>query len=39
LMAIINVIIDSDYKWLLLAIAAVWALSLVLFWLETKTHR
>ena len=39
LMAIINVIIDSEYKWLLLAITAVWALSLILFWVERKSHR
>lgn len=38
LMAIINVIIDSDHKWRLLAIAAVWALSLMLFWRKRKSH-
>ncbi len=35
-MVVINFIIDSDYKWLLLAIFALWALSLGLFWFEKR---
>ena len=36
LMAAVNFSIDSDFKWILLAIAAAWASSLVIFWFETK---
>ena len=35
-MVIVNFIIDSDYKWSLLAIFALWALSLGLFWFEKR---
>lgn len=34
LMAVVNFMIDSDFKWALLAGALVWALSLVVFWFE-----
>lgn len=34
LMAVVNFMIDSDFKWPLLAGALVWALSLVVFWFE-----
>jgi hypothetical protein len=27
-------VIDSDFKWVLLGMAAVWACSVVLFWFE-----
>lgn len=32
LMATVNVIIDSDFKWPLIGVAALWAAALVLFW-------
>ncbi len=32
--AAVNFIIDSDYKWLLLAFAVLWAVALTLLWLE-----
>ncbi len=35
-MVIVNFIIDSDYKWLLLGIFAFWALGLGLFWFEKR---
>lgn len=35
LMAVVNFMIDSDFKWALLAGALVWALSLVVFWFES----
>ena len=35
-MAIVNFMIDSDFKWVLLGMALVWALSLMLFWLEKR---
>ena len=38
LMAAVNFIIDSDFKWMLLAIALAWASSLVLFWFENRTR-
>jgi hypothetical protein len=38
-MAVVNFMIDSDFKWILLGMALVWACSLGLFWLETSTHR
>ena len=34
LMTIVNFAIDSDFKWLLLGAALIWALSLVAFWAE-----
>jgi hypothetical protein len=33
-MAAVNFIIDSDFKWVLLGMALLWACSLVLFWVE-----
>ena len=36
LMAAVNFSINSDFKWVLLAIAVAWASSLVLFWFETR---
>ncbi len=38
LMAAVNFIINSDFKWMLLAIALAWACSLILFWFETSTR-
>ena len=35
-MAIVNFVIDSDYKWLILAFALPWAIALALFWLEPE---
>lgn len=35
-MAAVNFMIDSDFKWVLLGMALLWALSLVLFWFERK---
>lgn len=34
LMAAVNFAIDSDFKWLLLGLALLWAVSLAVFWLE-----
>jgi hypothetical protein len=36
-MAAVNFLIDSDFKWVLLGMALLWACSLVLFWFESKT--
>jgi hypothetical protein len=33
-MAVVNFMIASDFKWTLLAMALLWAASLVLFWIE-----
>ncbi len=38
-MAAVNFIIDSDYKWLLLAFAALWGAALAPFWLEGRDER
>jgi hypothetical protein len=38
LMAVVNFMIDSNFKWALLAIALIWACSLGLFWFE-KQHQ
>jgi hypothetical protein len=38
LMTAINFSIDSDFKWVLLAIASLWLSSMVLFWSETRTR-
>lgn len=40
-MAAVNFIIDSDFKWVLLGMALLWACSLVLFWFERQypAHR
>ena len=35
-MATVNFMIDSDFKWVLLGMALLWACSLVLFWFERK---
>jgi hypothetical protein len=35
-MAIVNFVIDSDFKWVLLSMALVWAASLALFWFEKR---
>lgn len=32
LMAVVNVVIDSDFKWPLIGMAALWAVALILFW-------
>ena len=37
LMAVVNFVIDSDFKWVLLGIALLWAGSLVLFWFENES--
>jgi hypothetical protein len=37
-MTVINFSIDSDFKWVLLAIASLWLSSMVLFWSETRTR-
>ncbi len=37
LMAVVNFMIDSDFKWVLLGIALVWAGSLGLFWFEKRS--
>jgi hypothetical protein len=37
-MAVVNVMIDSDFKWALIGMALLWACSLMLFWFETKTN-
>lgn len=33
-MTVVNFIIQSDFKWLLLGLAALWGISLLLFWIE-----
>jgi hypothetical protein len=33
-MAVVNFMIDSDFKWSLLGMALLWAISMVLFWVE-----
>lgn len=38
-MAVVNFLIDSDFKWVLLAMALLWAASLVLFWVEKPNAR
>jgi hypothetical protein len=35
-MAIVNFLIDSDFKWLLLSLAILWGLALLLFWIIPK---
>ena len=39
-MAVVNFMIGSDFKWVLLGMALLWACSLVLFWFERRapTH-
>ncbi len=38
-MAVVNFMIDSDFKWVLLGLALLWACSLVLFWHESAGRR
>ena len=38
-MVAVNFVIDSDYRWLVLGIALLWASSLALFWLEKKPRQ
>jgi hypothetical protein len=38
-MAAVNFIIDSNYRWLLLAFAALWGAALALFWFEGGGER
>jgi hypothetical protein len=38
-MTVVNFVIDSDFKWVLLGMALLWACSLVLFWFETVDWR
>lgn len=38
LMAGVNFVIDSDFKWVLLSIALLWGCSLALFWLEMRSE-
>lgn len=35
-MTIVNFVIGSDFKWLLLAFAALWSFALVLYWFEKR---
>ena len=35
LMTFVNFTIDSDFKWVLLGAALLWACSMALFWIET----
>ena len=37
-MAAVNFMIDSDFKWVLLGMALLWACSLVLFWVEKSSQ-
>ena len=37
-MAVVNFMINSDFKWVLLAMALFWAASLAVFWFETRGH-
>lgn len=38
-MAVVNFIIDSDFKWILLGMALLWVCSLALFWIEKRSSR
>lgn len=38
-MTAVNFLIDSDFKWVLLAMALLWATSLALFWAEKRVQR
>ncbi len=38
-MAAVNFVINSDFKWVLLVMAVLWACSLVLFWIERSSSR
>ena len=35
-MSVVNFVIDSDFKWLLLAFAVLWGFALMLFWFERR---
>jgi hypothetical protein len=37
-MAAVNFVIDSDFKWVLLGMAVLWASSLVVFWIEKNSN-
>lgn len=37
-MAVVNFMINSDFKWALLSMAVLWAASLTLFWFETRSR-
>jgi hypothetical protein len=37
-MATVNFLIDSDFKWVLLGMAVLWACSLVVFWFENNSN-
>lgn len=37
-MAVVNFMINSDFKWTLLCMALLWAASLALFWFETRSR-
>jgi steroid 5-alpha reductase family enzyme len=39
LMAVVNFVINSDFRWILLGMALLWGCSLVLFWLEKSPQR
>ena len=38
-MAVVNFVINSDFKWILLCMALLWACSLALFWFEKRSRR
>ena len=38
-MAVMNFVINSDFKWILLGMALLWACSLAVFWLEKSYQR
>jgi len=38
-MAAVNFVINSDFKWILLGMALLWASSLALFWFEKTSQR
>lgn len=38
-MAYVNFAINSDFRWVLLGMALLWACSLVLFWIEKRAER
>lgn len=37
-MTVVNFLIDSDFKWMLLALAGLWSLALALFWGEKPAY-
>ncbi len=37
--AYVNFAINSDFKWVLLGMALLWACSLILFWIEKRAER